>query len=172
MSEADCQDLSRVVAPRSRWTHGDLVELTARGTVIRRGRSDGVMNLRGIRIGPAEIYSALHEVPEVVGALATDQEWPDEPGGRRLVLLIVLAAGVALDRPLTFRIKKLLRERCSAAHVPAVIVPVPELPVTHNGKVSERAAQDLLNGREVRNLTALRNPSSLAALRREPSLWR
>jgi acetoacetyl-CoA synthetase len=154
------------------WTHGDLVELTERGTVIVRGRSDGVMNLRGIRIGPAEIYSALHEVPEVVGALATDQEWPDEPGGRRLVLLIVLAADVALDRPLTFRIKKLLKERCSAAHVPAVIVPVPELPVTHNGKVSERAAQDLLNGREVRNLTALRNPSSLDALRREPSLWR
>ncbi len=97
------------------WTHGDLVELTERGTVIVRGRSDGVMNLRGIRIGPAEIYSALHEVPEVIGALATDQEWPDEPGGRRLVLLIVLAADVTLDRLLTFRIKKLLKARCSAA---------------------------------------------------------
>ena len=44
------------------WTHGDLIEITTRGTARMHGRSDGVLNMRGIRIGPAEIYAALRIV--------------------------------------------------------------------------------------------------------------
>jgi len=143
------------------WTHGDVIELTARGTAVIHGRSDGVMNLRGVRVGPAEVYRALDDVREIAAMLATDQPWPDEPGGRRLVLLVELAAGCALDRPLTLRIKRLLKERASPVHVPAVVAQVSALPRTHTGKVSERAAQDLLAGRAVRNRDALRDPSTL-----------
>ena len=143
------------------WTHGDLVELTARGAAVIHGRSDGVMNLRGVRVGPAEVYRALDDVREIAAMLATDQPWPDEPGGRRLVLLVELAAGCALDRPLTLRIKRLLKERASPVHVPAVVAQVSALPRTHTGKVSERAAQDALAGRAVRNRDALRDPSTL-----------
>ncbi len=39
------------------WTHGDLIEFTPTGTARMHGRSDGVLNVRGIRIGPAEIYT-------------------------------------------------------------------------------------------------------------------
>src|SRR6185437_11507182 len=35
------------------WTHGDRFEWTARGTGRIHGRSDGIMNIRGVRIGPA-----------------------------------------------------------------------------------------------------------------------
>ena len=38
------------------WTQGDLIEITPRGTARMHGRSDGVLNIRGVRIGPAEIY--------------------------------------------------------------------------------------------------------------------
>jgi len=38
------------------WTHGDLVEFIPQGGAILHGRSDGILNVRGIRIGPAEIY--------------------------------------------------------------------------------------------------------------------
>ncbi len=41
------------------WTHGDLVDLTPRGTVRVLGRCDGMLNIRGIRIGPSEIYDVL-----------------------------------------------------------------------------------------------------------------
>jgi acetoacetyl-CoA synthetase len=152
------------------WTHGDFIERTPRGTARILGRSDGILNIRGIRIGPAEIYHVLQDVPEITAALAVAQPAPTEPGGCRLVLFVVLGDGVTLDRPLTFRIKKLLSSRCSAVHVPAVVAQVGELPTTHSGKRSERAAQDALDGRPVRNLGALRNPGCLDALVRHPAL--
>jgi acetoacetyl-CoA synthetase len=140
------------------WTHGDLLELTARGAARILGRCDGILNIRGIRIGPGEIYSVLAGIPEVAQAMAADQEALDEPGGRRLVLLVVLKSGQVLDRSLTLRIKKELKQRASATHVPAVLAQVDELPTTFSGKRSEAALQDALNGRPVRNLAALRNP--------------
>jgi len=144
------------------WTHGDLLELTPRGTARVLGRCDGVMNIRGIRIGPGEIYDVLATaVPEVACAMAADQVAPQEPGGKRLVLLVVLKPGVALDRALELRIKKELKQRASAAHVPSIVLQVEELPTTFSGKRSEAALQDALCGRPVRNRSALRNHSCL-----------
>ena len=45
------------------------------------------------------------------------------------------------------------------------MVAVAELPVTHSGKRSERAARDAVNGDPVANVAALKNPGSLAAIR-------
>jgi acetoacetyl-CoA synthetase len=144
------------------WTHGDLVDLTPRRTARILGRCDGVINVRGIRIGPAEIYDVLATaVPEVREAMAVDQDAPLEPGDKRLLLFVVLDRSVPFDRALALRIKKELKTRASPAHVPAVLVPVDELPVTHNGKLSEAAMQDALNGRPIRNLTSLRNPDAI-----------
>lgn len=152
------------------WTHGDLIELTERGSARILGRSDGVLNIRGIRIGPAEIYGVVGRIPEVLEALAVDQEAPSVPGGKRLVLLVVLKPGQRLDRPLTFRIKRELKDKAGAACVPDLIVQVDALPQTHNGKRSERAVQDLLNGRKPRNWTAIQNVETLRALLRLPEL--
>ena len=143
------------------WTHGDFIELTPRGSARVLGRSDGVLKVRGVRIGPAEITSVVQELPEVREAMAVEQRAPAEPGGGRIVLLVVLAEGVALDRALTHRIKRAVRDRASADHVPAVVVSVPELPVTVNGKRSERAARDAVNGRPIANRAILRNPEIL-----------
>lgn len=150
------------------WTHGDLIELRPTGCARILGRCDGMLNIRGIRLGPAEIYEVLAKtVGEVSEAMAVDQDCPREPGGKRLVLFVVLTPGVSLDRALMLRIKKELKQRASAAHVPAAIVEVDALPTTFSGKRSEAAMQDALNGREVRNRVALRNPSSIdEALRR------
>jgi acetoacetyl-CoA synthetase len=146
------------------WTHGDLVDLRPRGTARLVGRCDGVLNIRGIRIGPSEIYDViLGAVKEVAQAMAVDEDAPEEPGGKRLVLFVVLAPVAALDRRLALRIKKELKERASPAHVPGTIVAVSELPVTFNGKLSEAALQDALNGRPVRNRVALRNPTAVEA---------
>ncbi|WP_394843956.1 acetoacetate--CoA ligase [Pendulispora brunnea] len=152
------------------WTHGDLLELTARGTGRIHGRSDGVMNIRGIRIGPAEIYSVLTGIDEVRDAVAVEQTAPHEPGGSRLVLVVVLREGTYLDSSLVRKIRKALSEQCSAAHAPAVIAEVDELPTTHSGKRSDRAVRDAINGKPVLNVTALRNPECLHALREHPAL--
>ena len=161
------------------WVHGDFVTLTQReggtehegGRSARiLGRSDGVLNIRGVRIGPAELYSILDSLDEVVETMAIDQPWPRAIGGRRLVLLVVLHEGITLDRPLTLRMKKQLKQRGSMNHVPAVIRQVAELPRTLNGKRSERSAADTLARRPVRNLAALANPECLDVLRSDPEL--
>lgn len=146
------------------WTHGDLIELTECGGARILGRSDGVLNIRGIRIGPAEIYGIVGRLVPVIESMAVDMQDLSVPGGRKLVLLVVLRAGVTLDRSLTFAIKRELKNKAGMTHVPDLILQIQELPQTHNGKRSERAVQDLLNGRRPRNLAAIKNPETLRAL--------
>lgn len=147
------------------WTHGDFVEITARGTARVLGRSDGVMNVRGVRIGPVEITSVVQRLPEIRDAMAIEQRLPDDPSGSRIVLLVVLQSGVSLDRPLVHRIKREVRDHASTDHVPAAVVAISALPVTVNGKVSERAARDAAEGRPIVNRAALRNPEVLEEIR-------
>ncbi|HUD70753.1 MAG TPA: acetoacetate--CoA ligase, partial [Dongiaceae bacterium] len=152
------------------WTHGDAIEILARGSARILGRTDGTLKVRGVRIGPAEIYAVVLGIPGIAEAMAIEQAAPAEPGGSRLVLLVVLAPGRTLDRPLMHTIKRELSQRASPNHVPAIVAEVPALPVTHNGKYSERAARDAIHGRPIANAAALRNPDCLAAIAAHPAL--
>ena len=58
------------------WCHGDWVELTEHGGVIIYGRSDATLNPGGVRIGTAEIYRQVEQLPEVVESLVIGQDWP------------------------------------------------------------------------------------------------
>ncbi len=152
------------------WTHGDAVELTARGTARILGRSDGVLNVRGVRIGPGEIYRVLEGFPEVKAAAVVEQKAAAELGGSRLVLLLVMAERGSLERPLVLKIKKALATRASKDHVPEVVAEVSDLPRTHNGKLSERAVRDAVNGVEAANRDALRNAEVLAEITAHPAV--
>ena len=152
------------------WTHGDFISFTPHGTARLHGRSDGVINIRGIRVGPAEIYAALQDFSEISEAMAVEQRAPSEPGGTRMVLLLVLQAGHVLDPALALRVRKVIGRDCSPAHVPAVIADVPALPTTHSGKRSESAALAAVNGDVVMNEAALANPKCLDAIAQHPAL--
>ena len=152
------------------WTHGDFVELLPHGGARVLGRSDGTLNVKGVRIGPAEIYAILQGFPEIQDCMALEQRAERELGGSRLVLLVVLAPGQELVRPLVLRIKKALHEHGSMNHVPAVVARVSGVPLTFSGKKSERAATDALHGRPVANRSALRNPETLAEIAAHPEL--
>ena len=146
------------------WTHGDRFEWTARGTGRIHGRSDGVMNVRGVRIGPAEIYGALAGVEDVIEAMAVEQIDRTQGSDGRMLLLLVLDATRTLDEQLASKVREAISTRCSPAHVPDTIIQVKELPTTHNGKRAERAARDVANGLPVVNVQSLRNPACLAEI--------
>jgi acetoacetyl-CoA synthetase len=145
------------------WTHGDLIEFDPDGQARIHGRSDGVLNIQGVRIGPSEIYQALRAVSEVQEAMAVEQ---GRESGMRLVLLVVLREDVRLDGELTRRIRQTIGEQTTALHVPELVVAVEELPVTHSGKRSERAGRDAVEGRAAANRKALANPDSLERITR------
>lgn len=147
------------------WTHGDLVSFDADGYAELHGRSDGVLNIQGVRIGPAEIYNALQHVAEVSESLAVEQRAADQSGEPHVTLLVVLREGCALDSRLARRIRQEIAGSTTPLHVPRLIVAVAELPTTLNGKHSERAATDAINGNPISNLAALRNPESIEQIR-------
>jgi len=145
------------------WTHGDLIEFDDEGQARIHGRSDGVLKISGVRIGPAEIYGVLADFPELSEAMAVEQE-RDE--GSRLVLLVVLREGAELGGELILRIRREIATQTTAVHVPELVVAVEELPVTHSGKRSERAGRDAVNGRRPANAAALANPDSVEEIGR------
>jgi acetoacetyl-CoA synthetase len=140
------------------WTHGDFASRTAHGGFIVHGRSDATLNAGGVRIGTAEIYRQVEQFPEVAEALAVGQEWQDDT---RIVLFVRMAPGAELTEDLQQQIKRRLRAECSPRHVPARMAAVADLPRTRSGKLAELAVADVVNSREVRNITALANPEAL-----------
>jgi acetoacetyl-CoA synthetase len=144
------------------WTHGDHVELTAHDGLIIYGRSDAVLNPGGVRIGTAEIYRQVEQIPEVLEALAVGQEWD---GDTRVVLFVRLAEGATLDHALAERIRRQIRTNCTPRHVPAKILRVADIPRTMNNKIAELAVRETIHGRPVRNVDALANPASLELYR-------
>jgi acetoacetyl-CoA synthetase len=140
------------------WCHGDFAEITAHGGFIIHGRSDATLNPGGVRIGTAEIYAQVEQLPEIQEAIAIGQDWE---GDARVVLFVVLKPGLALDQALEAAIRKKIREGASPRHVPAKIVQVADIPRTKSGKITELAVRDVVPGREVKNKEALANPEAL-----------
>jgi acetoacetyl-CoA synthetase len=144
------------------WHQGDFAEWTEHGGVIILGRSDATLNPGGVRIGTAEIYRQVEQVPEVAEALAVGQQYE---GDTRIVLFVVLREGAELDDGLRDRIRRRIRENTTPRHVPAKVVPVPEIPRTRSGKITELAVRAVIHGEPVRNVEALANPEALDAFR-------
>ena len=144
------------------WRHGDWAELTPRGGLVIYGRSDATLNPGGVRIGTAEIYRQVEQLPEIVESLVVGQELGDDV---RIVLFVRLAEGHALDEPLRDRIRAQIRANASPHHVPKKIVAVADIPRTISGKITELAVRDVIHGRAVKNVDALANPQALELFR-------
>ena len=149
------------------WCHGDFAEWTAHGGIVIHGRSDATLNPGGVRIGTAEIYAQVEQIPEVTEAIAIGQDWDNDV---RVVLFVRLADGATLDDVLHDRIRQRIRAGASPRHVPAKIVHVADIPRTKSGKITELAVRDMVHGRPVKNTGALANPEALELYRDLPQL--
>ncbi|MFJ6327379.1 MULTISPECIES: acetoacetate--CoA ligase [unclassified Rhizobium] len=140
------------------WCHGDFAEWTDHGGLVIHGRSDATLNPGGVRIGTAEIYNQVEQIPEVLEALCIGQDWDDDV---RVVLFVRLAPGAALTEDLVKTMKTRIRTGASPRHVPAKIIAVADIPRTKSGKIVELAVRDVVHGRPVKNKEALANPEAL-----------
>ncbi len=149
------------------WHHGDWAEWTERGGLVIHGRSDAVLNPGGVRIGTAEIYRVVEQLPEIAASCAVAQEWR---GDVRVVLLVAMREPARLDESLRARLRERISREASPRHVPGKIVAVRDVPRTANGKISEIAAREAIHGRPAKNREALANPGVLDELARLPEL--
>jgi acetoacetyl-CoA synthetase len=141
------------------WRHGDYVEFHSdtKGVTFF-GRSDSVLKPSGVRIGTAEIYNIVDKFEEIADSIAIGQSYQ---GDQRVLLFVKLAQKTVLTDTLKTNIKTGLRDQASPRHVPALILQVPDIPYTFNGKKVESAVTNIFEGRAVTNRDALANPESL-----------
>jgi acetoacetyl-CoA synthetase len=142
------------------WRHGDWIKIEADGQLIIQGRSDATLNRKGVRIGTAEIYRVLDQIPGLADSLVLNLERPD--GSDHMPLYVVAPDG--LTDALKTAINHELKTQCSPRHVPDEIILTPDIPYTLSGKKMEVPVKKILLGMDVSkslNRDAVRNPEAL-----------
>jgi acetoacetyl-CoA synthetase len=145
------------------WRHGDWIRFSEVGSCVIAGRSDATLNRGGVRLGTAEFYRVVEELPEVVDSLVVHLEDP-AGGNGELLLYVQLRSGAALDDDLRRRIAGALRTALSPRHVPDGVVAVPAIPRNRTGKKLELPAKKILLGApldDVASRDVLAEPTSL-----------
>ncbi|TKJ27576.1 MAG: acetoacetate--CoA ligase, partial [Promethearchaeota archaeon Loki_b31] len=143
------------------WRHGDYIVIHSdTGGITFWGRSDAVLKPSGVRIGTAEIYNVVEQLPEIADSLVIGQKYS---GDIRIIMFVLLNEGYELTDDLKAKISTTLREKTSPRHVPKLIFAAPPdgIPYTFSNKKVEIAVTKIIHGMEVANRSALRNPESL-----------
>jgi acetoacetyl-CoA synthetase len=144
------------------WRHGDWIRITSHGSAVIQGRSDSTLNRLGVRIGTAEVYSAIESLAEIRDSLVIGLELPK--GGYYMPLFVVLAEGVALNDALKQKINATIRSHFSPRHVPDEILAVPAIPRTLSDKKMEVPVKKLFMGVAIdkaANVGATRSPEAV-----------
>jgi acetoacetyl-CoA synthetase len=145
------------------WRHGDWVRFSPVGSAVIAGRSDATLNRGGVRLGTAEFYRVVEELPEVVDSLVVHLEDP-AGGNGDLLLYVQLRPGAALDDALRRRITTALRTELSPRHVPDGIAELAVIPRNRTGKKLELPAKRILLGaalEDVASRDVLADPTAL-----------
>jgi amino acid adenylation domain-containing protein len=112
---------------------GDKARWRADGSLEFLGRLDQQLKLRGFRIEPGEIESALGQHPGVRASVVVARE--DSPGDVRLVAYVVPET----VPPISDELRSFLEHRLPGYMVPDAIVFLAALPLTANGKLDRGA---------------------------------
>ncbi|HYN61509.1 MAG TPA: AMP-binding protein [Rubrivivax sp.] len=166
----------------SRWrgawayTQGDFAVRYADGSFSLHGRSDDVINVSGHRLGTEEIEGAI---------LRHKSLDPDSPVGNVIVVgaphrekgLTPLAfvkptAGRKLTQDDRRRLGDLVRTEKGVVAVPSDFIEVSQFPETRSGKYMRRMVRALVEGTDVGDASTLKNPESIAELRKVIDEWK
>lgn len=141
------------------WRHGDWLQIEPDGSCVISGRSDATINRHGLRMGTADIYAAVEEVPGVADSLVIDLE--DGAGGSTLLMFVVPRDGHLLDADLEAAMTAAIRASLSPRFVPDAYILAPAIPRTLSGKKQELPVKRLFQGwpvDKVINPDAIANP--------------
>ncbi|HWC21044.1 MAG TPA: acetoacetate--CoA ligase [Flexivirga sp.] len=146
------------------WRHGDWIVFEEDGSCIVTGRSDSTLNRGGVRLGTAEFYRVVEELPEVGDSLVIHLE--DPAGGNGELILFVTTTGHIAADDLRSRVSGALRSALSPRHVPDRVVEVPAIPRNLTGKKLEVPVKRILQGAKASDVVsadALAEPTSIEA---------
>ena len=127
------------------------------------GRTDDVINVSGHRMSTMEIESAIVSHDRVAEAAVIGQ--PDEDTGQAIVAFVTLEGergegGDELDAEL----REHVAEKIGKLARPKRIIWADDLPKTRSGKIMRRLLRDIAEGRELGDVTTLRDPGVMSDL--------
>ncbi|RLN74450.1 hypothetical protein BBJ28_00010928 [Nothophytophthora sp. Chile5] len=169
------------------WKHGDFAEVTKSGGVIIYGRSDATLKpgkkemtqvlgmlltplmfrinlwIGGVRIGTADIYKVMERMDGVADSVVVGQSYTLKDGTPdvRILLFVVMADGHECTPAFQRKVRQHIHDQASPRHMPGLVVACPDIPHTVSGKKVELTVKKIIDGCEVTNKSALRNPESL-----------
>jgi acetyl-CoA synthetase len=126
------------------------------------GRIDDVINVSGHRLSTAEVESALVSHERVAEAAVIGQA--DEDTGQSIAAFVTLAGGGDGDDALVVALREHVATRIGKLARPKRIIWAEDLPKTRSGKIMRRLLRDIAEGRELGDVTTLRDPGVMAQL--------
>jgi acetyl-CoA synthetase len=126
------------------------------------GRVDDVINVSGHRLSTAEVESAIVSHPKVAEAAAIGQA--DEHTGQSICAFVTLEGDLEGGDDLIAEINETVAKRIGKFARPKRIVWAHDLPKTRSGKIMRRLLRDIAEGRELGDVTTLRDPDVVREL--------
>ncbi len=142
---------------------GDAARRDSDGYFWIIGRVDDVINVSGHRLSTAEVESAIVAHEKVAEAAVVPE--PHDLTGQAIVAFVILAGDQEGDDRLAAEIREFVGVRIGKLARPSRVVFSPDLPKTRSGKIMRRLLRDLAEGRELGDVTTLRDPSVVMDLR-------
>jgi acetyl-CoA synthetase len=144
---------------------GDAARRDADGDIWILGRIDDVINVSAHRLSTAEVESALVSHPRVAEAAVVGQS--DELTGQAIVAFVTLVGGGDGGDDLLVELREHVATRIGKIARPKRVIWSDDLPKTRSGKIMRRLLRDLADGRELGDVTTLRDPVVMAEIGRK-----
>jgi acetyl-CoA synthetase len=149
---------------------GDAARRDADGYFWIIGRVDDVINVSGHRLSTAEVESAIVAHEKVAEAAVVPE--PNDLTGQAIVAFVTLSGDLEGDDALAAEIREFVGVRIGKLARPSRVVFSADLPKTRSGKIMRRLLRDLAEGRELGDVTTLREPSVVDELREKVAAQR
>jgi acetyl-CoA synthetase len=127
------------------------------------GRVDDVINVSGHRMSTMEIESAIVSHDKVAEAAVIGAQ--DEDTGQSIVAFVTLEGGGDWPDDLNDELREHVAKKIGKLARPKRFIPADDLPKTRSGKIMRRLLKDIAEGRELGDVTTLRDPSVTEAIK-------
>jgi acetyl-CoA synthetase len=126
------------------------------------GRIDDVINVSGHRLSTAEVESAIVSHPKVAEAAVIGQS--DEQTGQAICAFVTLEGDLEGNEEMVAEVREHVAGRIGKLARPKRVIWSGDLPKTRSGKIMRRLLRDIAEGRELGDVTTLRDPEVMKEL--------
>ena len=141
---------------------GDAAREDEDGYLWVLGRIDDVVNVSGHRLSTAEVESAIVSHPKVAEAAVIGQS--DEDTGQAICAFVTLEGDHDGDDEMVAELAEHVAARIGKLARPKRVIWSGDLPKTRSGKIMRRLLRDIAEGRELGDVTTLRDPDVMQEL--------